>query len=284
MKKLNKILLSLTVVLFSSLNTHCFGNNIAKPIIDKNAQRTRVKTKAKPSAKSKSKVKAKAKTRPKTKVEKKKLEPIQCTVHKLNDNETKVNIIMYIPHSDKNKNNMDKVEICDEQGKEISKFSKKVSKVTIDGKTYIKIEISYIVKIKENETGKFVWPVPGYYNITSGFNESAGREHVHGAIDIGGAGIYGCDVVASGSGKIIIASSEGWGGGYGKHVVIDHGNGKSTLYGHMSLVSVKPGQEISAGEKIGNVGNTGFSTGPHLHFEYRENGVRTNPAHILEMP
>lgn len=130
-------------------------------------------------------------------------------------------------------------------------------------------------------TGGYIWPVPGYYKITSGFNDSQGRAHVHGAIDIAGAGIYGSDIVASGSGRVIIANANGWGGGYGKHVVIDHGNGKSTLYGHMSNVNVKAGQTVSAGQKIGNVGNTGFSTGPHLHFEYRVNGVRTNPSCIL---
>ncbi len=130
-------------------------------------------------------------------------------------------------------------------------------------------------------TGGYTWPVPGYHKITSGFNDSQGRSHAHGAIDIAGSGIYGSSVVAAGSGRVIIANSGGWGGGYGKYVVIDHGNGKSTLYGHMSNVNVKPGQSVSAGQQIGNVGNTGFSTGPHLHFEYRVNGVRTNPACIL---
>lgn len=130
-------------------------------------------------------------------------------------------------------------------------------------------------------TGGYTWPVPGYHKITSGFNDSQGRAHVHGAIDIAGAGIYGAQVVASGSGRVIVANGNGWGGGYGKYVVIDHGNGKSTLYGHMSNVYVKTGQSVSAGQQIGNVGNTGFSTGPHLHFEYRVNGVRTNPACIV---
>lgn len=130
-------------------------------------------------------------------------------------------------------------------------------------------------------TGGFVWPVPGYHKITSGFDDSQNRSRVHGAIDIAGAGIYGSQVVASGSGRVIIANAGGWGGGYGKHVVIDHGDGKSTLYGHMSNVYVKPGQSVSAGQQIGNVGNTGFSTGPHLHFEYRVKGVRTDPKYIL---
>lgn len=130
-------------------------------------------------------------------------------------------------------------------------------------------------------TGGYTWPVPGYHKITSGFNDSAGRTHVHGAIDIAGAKIYGAQVVAAGAGKVIIANAGGRGGGYGSYVVIDHGNGKSTLYGHMSSVRVKVGQNVSAGQQIGNVGNTGFSTGPHLHFEYRVNGVPTNPSAIV---
>ncbi len=135
-------------------------------------------------------------------------------------------------------------------------------------------------KVTPPHVGGFTWPVPGYRTISSGFNDTQGRAHMHGAIDIAGAGIYGQKVVASGSGKVIIASC-GWGGGYGNYVVIDHGNGRSTLYGHMSNIVVKSGQSVSAGQQIGNVGSTGISTGPHLHFEYRVNGVRTNPSAIV---
>lgn len=133
--------------------------------------------------------------------------------------------------------------------------------------------------------GGFVWPVPGYHHITSGFNDCESRSHVHGAIDIGGdrvnGSIYGANVVASGSGTVIIANTDGRGGGYGNYVVIDHGNGRSTLYGHLSSVCVRKGQSISQSECIGHAGNTGFSTGPHVHFEYRVNGVRTDPHAIV---
>ncbi len=129
--------------------------------------------------------------------------------------------------------------------------------------------------------GGFAWPVPGYYKITSGFGDCENRSHVHGAIDIAGRGVYGAGIVAVGSGTVILANTDGRGGGYGNYVVIDHGNGTSTLYGHMSSVSVGVGQTVSAGQHIGNVGNTGFSTGPHLHFEYRVHGIRTNPREIL---
>lgn len=137
-------------------------------------------------------------------------------------------------------------------------------------------------KVPIKHKGKWVWPVKGFHTISSGFSDTSGRKHSHGAIDIAGRGIYGTPVVAAGSGRIIIANSGGWGGGYGNYVIIDHGDGKSTVYGHMSTVGVKVGQSVEAGEEIGKVGNSGQSTGPHLHFEYRVNGVRTDPACILD--
>ena len=129
--------------------------------------------------------------------------------------------------------------------------------------------------------GTFLWPVPGFYKITSGFSDTEHRAHVHGAVDIAGRGVYGAAVVASASGTVILANTDGYGGGYGNYIVIDHGNGVSTLYAHLSSVSVSVDKQITAGQVIGNVGNTGFSTGPHLHFEYRVNGIRRNPREIL---
>lgn len=127
-------------------------------------------------------------------------------------------------------------------------------------------------------SGKFIWPLPGYTKITSDFYDMSDRSHMHGAIDIAGAGVYGARIVASASGKVIFAGPYV---GYGNLVVIDHGNGISTWYGHMSSVAVCVGQQVSQGQTIGNVGSTGHSTGPHLHFEYRVNGVRRNPREIV---
>ncbi len=129
--------------------------------------------------------------------------------------------------------------------------------------------------------GGFIWPVPGFSKITSGYTDTESRAHMHGAIDIAGRGVYGAKIVASGSGKVILANTDGRGGGYGNYVVIDHGKGVSTLYGHMSNVTVRVGQSVITGQQIGNVGSTGYSTGPHLHFEYRKNGIRRNPREIL---
>lgn len=91
--------------------------------------------------------------------------------------------------------------------------------------------------------------------------------HGYNGIDIGTP--IGSTIRASASGTVIIARSEGWNGGYGKYVVISHPNGTQTLYGHLSQVNVVPGQAVAQGVTIGLSGNTGRSTGPHLHFEVR---------------
>ena len=135
--------------------------------------------------------------------------------------------------------------------------------------------------------GKYVWPCPGFTYLTSTFDEWRG-ENNHGALDIAEAGIYGAKVVACADGVVFSTnevcdhdygkdSSCGCGGGYGKYVMIDHGNGKLSIYGHLSGVTVTPGQTVSGGQLIGYVGSTGYSTGAHLHFETRYNGVRYDP-------
>lgn len=119
----------------------------------------------------------------------------------------------------------------------------------------------------------YAWPVPGYTYLSSYWGD--GRNHK--AIDIAGSQIYGKRVVAAQSGKVILASAGGWGGGYGTYLIIDHGNGYSTLYGHLSRLAVSKGATVTRGQTVGYVGSTGYSTGPHLHFETRKNGVQYNP-------
>ncbi len=91
--------------------------------------------------------------------------------------------------------------------------------------------------------------------------------HGWNAVDIGTP--IGTRLMAAAAGEVIIAKSSGWNGGYGDYVVISHPNGTQTVYGHMSKVYVKYGQYVSQGETIGLSGNTGNSTGPHVHFEIR---------------
>ncbi|MBO8165110.1 MAG: peptidoglycan DD-metalloendopeptidase family protein [Brevibacillus sp.] len=124
--------------------------------------------------------------------------------------------------------------------------------------------------IPSRGTGRLAWPAKGY--ISSGFGMRWGR--MHQGIDIAGSGsIYAAD-----NGRVV---SAGWNGGYGNAVVIDHGNGIQTLYGHMKSISVKPGDVVAKGKVIGVMGSTGNSTGVHLHFEVRKNGVAQNPLRYL---
>ena len=121
--------------------------------------------------------------------------------------------------------------------------------------------------------GQFTWPLPGYTKITAYWGDNRG----HKGIDIAGSGVYGKPIVAADNGKVILAVQSGWGGGYGLCAYIDHGGGYSTRYGHMSKIIVKTGDVVKKGQTIGYVGSTGDSTGPHLHFEVRVNGVAQNP-------
>ena len=125
--------------------------------------------------------------------------------------------------------------------------------------------------------GRFLWPTPGYYKVYSAYGQRRGK--LHKGIDISQSGINGARIVASASGVVIAA---GWNsGGYGNYVMINHGtlNGKTyiTLYAHMSKVRTSVGARVTKGQLIGNVGSTGRSSGPHLHFEIRVNGSPKNP-------
>ena len=104
----------------------------------------------------------------------------------------------------------------------------------------------------------------------------------HGGMDISASGVYGKPIYASRAGTVIAAV---WGTtGYGRYVVIDHGDGFSTVYGHCSSLCVETGQQVAKGQQIANVGSTGNSTGPHLHFEVRYNGEKQNPANYVSKP
>ena len=126
-------------------------------------------------------------------------------------------------------------------------------------------------------TGGFSWPVPSCSLITSRFGRrsspTAGASSYHGGLDIGAG--QGATIVAARGGTVVLAS---YNGGYGNCVMIDHGGGVVTLYGHMQSFAVRYGQSVSAGQAIGYVGSTGVSTGPHCHFEIRINGAQTDPA------
>ncbi len=124
----------------------------------------------------------------------------------------------------------------------------------------------------------FIWPARG--RITSGFglrrHPIFGTREMHTGIDIGAPS--GTPVFAARAGRVTYAGSES---GYGKLIVIDHGDGVTTRYSHLSIIDVRIGQVVLHGEMVGRVGNTGYSTGPHLLFEIRVNGKPLDPLKYL---
>ncbi len=123
-------------------------------------------------------------------------------------------------------------------------------------------------------------PVPGEIDLTSGFGHRLDpftrTPALHSGIDFRGE--TGTPVHATAAGTVIAAE---WSGGYGRMVEIDHGNGITTRYGHMSLIAVSPGQTVRRGEMVGRVGATGRATGPHLHYETRIADEPTDPTRFL---
>lgn len=135
------------------------------------------------------------------------------------------------------------------------------------------------LKIAEEEAKPRAWPVRGWVSSYFGMRRSpiSGRMLMHKGMDIVAA--YRTPIAAAGSGTVVKA---GWSTeGYGYHVVIDHGFGYQTLYGHMSEVSVAAGDEVGVGDTVGLLGNTGYSTGAHLHFEVLRDGEAQDPEMFL---
>ena len=127
--------------------------------------------------------------------------------------------------------------------------------------------------------GVLAWPLPQTFSISSpfGYREDpfTGEIEYHNGTDI--AAPNGTQILAAAAGTVTIANGiDSWGGGYGYHIKIDHGNGLETLYAHCSAICVTPGQQVQQGEVIGFVGSTGNSTGNHLHFEVWVSGERTD--------
>lgn len=143
----------------------------------------------------------------------------------------------------------------------------------------IKEAVPEIIERGTQDPPTFIWPV--YGSISSGFGSrarpKAGASTYHQGIDI--AVPTGTSVMASSGGTVV---SAGWQSGYGNVIYIQHGDGTQTRYGHLSRILVSVGQRVSQGSKIALSGNTGNSTGPHLHFEIRINGSAVNPLNYLQ--
>lgn len=156
-------------------------------------------------------------------------------------------------------------------------IKKAVDEVVVRGSKDGIVEENNISNSGGSSSGTFIWPVPYTHNVTSPYEWRWGR--MHWGIDIAAGGVYGQPVVASDGGTVV--QSGDIGDGYGNYVIIDHGNGYKTLYAHCSSVAVSYGQRVSKGETIGYIGSTGYSTGPHLHFEIIYNSNKLNPLQFV---
>ncbi|MDR2931729.1 MAG: M23 family metallopeptidase, partial [Oscillospiraceae bacterium] len=132
------------------------------------------------------------------------------------------------------------------------------------------------------ENGIYIWPSPVSKYVTSFFgnrpNPTTGAPDNHTGIDISAG--YRTPVLAAAGGTVVTAGFDA--DGYGIYCVIDHGDGNSTLYGHMSTRHVNEGDIVSQRQEIGLVGSTGWSTGDHIHFETRVNGTKVDPLRYFE--
>lgn len=182
-----------------------------------------------------------------------------------------------------NKDNLTIIEKYDTSTKEFTSVEKCVADLYVKKQTvkkssnssYVSYASSVNTSSKKVELGiSLVRPVSG--TVTSRFGARWGRSHK--GIDIGAP--KGTAIKAAAAGTVV-TSSYGYNGGYGNYIVISHGNGVQTAYGHCNSLSVSVGQKVSQGQVIGTVGNTGNSTGNHLHLEIRVNGVAQNPQNYL---
>ncbi len=155
---------------------------------------------------------------------------------------------------------------------------KKAAKLAAKNKQPVKALAPEVAVTDTVGTGRFI--APGGGRMTSRFGYRIhpiyGTRKFHAGLDFGLP--IGAAIKAADSGVVIYS---GWYGGYGRTVIIDHGNGLTTLYGHTSASYVSAGQSIQRGQRIAAVGSTGLSTGPHLHFEVRVNGTPVNPLNYL---
>lgn len=157
---------------------------------------------------------------------------------------------------------------------ELEEMERESSRIEVQIRAYQQANSGRVTPYK----GHFMLPVRGRFSSPFGYRTHpiSGKHKLHTGLDI--AAPQGTIIRAAGSGVVI---STGWRGGYGNTVIIDHGGGISTLYGHCSRIIARDGQRVRVGDSIAAVGSTGYSTGPHLHFEVRVNGTPVNPRKYL---
>ena len=134
------------------------------------------------------------------------------------------------------------------------------------------------MKLREINGDLFVWPVRGYISSRFGWRNDpfTGARTYHTGLDI--ATGFGTPIVAAMEGRVV---ETGYSSSFGNYILISHHSGWQSFYGHLSAIRVKEGQWVNIGQRIGNVGNSGYSTGPHLHFTVYRSGRLMNPAVVL---
>lgn len=166
----------------------------------------------------------------------------------------------------------------EENFEELSAMAKKIQEELLD--IYKSLNTSNTAYVG----GEMLWPVPGYSKISSTFGWRFNNTDFHTGVDITGGGVHGAKVVATNTGTVVHTNYcpyNGYAYGYGTYLIVDHGGGITTLYAHLSNITVQKGDIVVMGQQIGNVGNTGWSTGAHLHFEVRKNGTAVDPMSYI---
>ena len=169
----------------------------------------------------------------------------------------------------------------------IDKYNEEMDKIDAEIKEFYKQQQASgnAGSANSNITSKgWQWPVPysnSYISSPYGYRSDpiSGAYKFHAGIDITMGGAYGKNLVATKGGTVIRAVRSG--SGYGNYVMIDHGGGYASLYAHCSSLAVSVGQKVSQGQVIAYIGSSGYSTGPHVHFEIRYNGEKVNPSNYV---
>ncbi len=208
-------------------------------------------------------------------------------------NEKKEELLVVKAEADKEQKNLQ--ALIDENTKVLTQLENDITKYTKEYEKFEKESANIQAQIRNLTSGsgsgnvsaakytggKMTWPAPGYYTITCPFGPRIHPilkvQKSHSGMDIGAPS--GASVVAAADGTVIVS---GYSTAYGNYIVIDHGGGTTTLYGHHSANLVSKGAVVKQGQKIAKVGSTGWSTGPHLHFEVSVNGVLQQPLNYLQ--
>lgn len=173
---------------------------------------------------------------------------------------------------------VDQVSYVGEEEVGREEVSRMVTKEAVDRVVVVGTKKRPTGKTPGEASGTFTWPSPVVRNISSYYGSRWGTTHQ--GLDFSNGNSYGQTIVAADGGTVSYVKLQNY--GYGYHLVIDHGNGYQTMYAHASKILVSAGQKVAKGQPIAQIGNTGDSTGAHLHFEIIKNGAKVDPLPYLQ--